>query len=106
MIEESIQGMNAADQNLVKRALSRVDFSYLKDSRDVQTAVKSIIKTFNFLGFFDPNQKVTVKDKNGKGRACLDVLGDVMAVKLALSDSDRDLVVMRHVFKILDPATN
>ena len=49
---------------------------------------------------------MTVKGKDGKGRACLDVLGDVMAVKLALNDHDRDLVVMRHVFKILDPATN
>ncbi len=29
-----------------------------------------------------------------------------MGVKLALSDNDRDLVIMRHVFHILDPKTN
>jgi len=33
------------------------------------------------------------------------VLGDVMAAKLALDDYDRDLVVMRHVFHIMDPDT-
>ena len=59
-----------------------------------------------FLGFFDDNQKVSVKDKAGKGRPYIDVLGDVMGVKLALSDDDRDLVIMRHVFHILDPKTN
>lgn len=29
-----------------------------------------------------------------------------MAKKLALNDDDRDLVVMRHVFKIQDPKDN
>lgn len=33
----------------------------------------------------------------------MDVLSGVMAVKLALNDQDRDLVVMRHIFKIHDP---
>ena len=46
---------------------------------------------------------MTVLDKAGKQRPCLDVLGDVMEVKLALSEHDRDLVVMRHVFHIEDP---
>ena len=59
-----------------------------------------------FLGFFNDEQKVSNKDKSGKSRACLDVLGDVMAVKLGMSNQDRDLVVMRHIFHIMDPATN
>ena len=45
-----------------------------------------------------------MKGGDGKNRPCLDVLGDVMAAKLALDDYDRDLVVMRHVFHIQDPA--
>lgn len=47
-----------------------------------------------------------VSKANNKFRPCLDVLGDVMAVKLGMNDDDRDLVVMRHIFKIMDPATS
>ena len=72
----------------------------------MESAIQNIVKSMVFLGFFDDNQKVTVKDKNGKGRPYLDVLGDVMGVKLALSDHDRDLVIMRHVFHIMDPKTS
>jgi saccharopine dehydrogenase-like NADP-dependent oxidoreductase len=65
------------------------------------------VKTFVFLGFFDDSQKVEAKDpKTGKNKACLDVLGQVMAVKLGMNDQDRDLVIMRHIFHIEDPKTN
>jgi len=43
---------------------------------------------------------------NTKDKCYLDVLSDVMAKKLALSDTDRDLVIMRHIFKIRDPKSN
>jgi saccharopine dehydrogenase-like NADP-dependent oxidoreductase len=69
----------------------------------MESAIKNIVKTFVFLGFYDPEQSVKVKDASGKARPCLDVLGDVMGTKLALDDYDRDLVVMRHVFHIQDP---
>jgi len=97
--------MNAAEQSLIKRALARVDFSYINDDGLLDKAIKDIIKSMQFLGFFDDNQKVNVRNKSNKLRPCLDVLGDVMGVKLALSDEDRDLVIMRHVFGIMDPKT-
>jgi hypothetical protein len=55
-----------------------------------------------FLGFFEPDHKVKIQE-NGKMRSYIDVVGDTMAQRLALNDDDRDLVVMRHVFKIYDP---
>lgn len=59
------------------------------------------------MGFFEDSQRLSIKDKqSGKNRTCLDVLGDVMAIRLGMSDQDRDLVVMRHVFHIMDPKTN
>jgi len=95
--------MSGEDQTLLKNALSRVDFSFLKDPRDLENSIKNIVKTMVFLGFLDPECKVSAADKSGKARPCLDVFGDVMAAKLALNDQDRDLVVMRHVFHIMDP---
>ena len=94
------------DQRLMKQALARVDLSFLPDAEKLNQGIRGIIKTMIFLGFFDDSQKVSSKDKSGKGRPCLDVLGDVMAVKLGMNDQDRDLVVMRHIFHLLDPATN
>lgn len=98
--------MNTADQTLIKRALARVDFTYINDDQLLEKAIRNIVKSMQFLGFLDHNQKVNIRTKNNKLRPCLDVLGDVMGVKLALSDEDRDLVIMRHVFHILDPKTN
>jgi saccharopine dehydrogenase-like NADP-dependent oxidoreductase len=40
---------------------------------------------------------------NDGKKTCLDLLSEVMAVKLAMNDHDRDLVVMRHIFQIMDP---
>jgi len=106
IVDTCTQGMASADHTLIKRALARVDFSYINDDKLLEKAIRNIIKSMQFLGFFDDNQKVHVRSKNGKLRPCLDVLGDVMGVKLALSDEDRDLVIMRHVFHIMDPKTN
>jgi hypothetical protein len=89
----------------MKQAMSRVDLSFV-DSSQVRNAVKNIVKTFIYLGFFDDSQKVSSKDNKGTSRACLDVLGDVMGVKLGMNEHDRDLVVMRHIFHIMDPKTN
>jgi len=104
VIDQVTNAMDKEDQSLLRTALSRVDFSFLQDSRQLENAIKNIVKTMVFLGFFDPECKVSAKDKAGKSRPCLDVLGDVMGKKLALNDYDRDLVVMRHVFHLMDPA--
>lgn len=64
------------------------------------------MKTLNFLGFFDSSQKLDLVDSKGKQRSYLDVLGDVLGKKLAMEDNDRDLVVMRHYFKLEDKDGN
>jgi len=95
------------DNSLMKQAFTRIDMSHIKDPTQIANGIKGIIKTFIFLGFFNDEQKVSIKDsKTGKNKACLDVLGQVMSVKLGMDDHDRDLVVMRHIFHILDPQTN
>jgi len=104
IIDQVTNAMSKQDQSLMRAALGRVDFSFLKDSRQLENAIKNILKTMIFLGFLDPNCTVSAKDKDGKSRPCLDVLGDVMGKKLALNDFDRDLVVMRHVFHLMDPS--
>lgn len=90
----------------MKMAFSKIDLSYIKDEKQLFNAIQGIIKTSIFMGFFDDSQKLQVKDKSGKNRSCLDVLGDVMSEKLGMNDHDRDLVVMRHIFHIMDPATS
>lgn len=45
MVETVTRGMPAADANLVKRALSRVDFSYINDDRLLATAIRNIVKS-------------------------------------------------------------
>lgn len=104
ILDRVSNAMAKEDQALLKSAMSRVDFSFLKDSRELENAVRNIVKTMVFLGFFDPDCAVSAKDAKGNSRPCLDVLGDVMGKKLALNDYDRDLVVMRHVFHIMDPS--
>lgn len=64
------------------------------------------MKTLNFLGFFDSSQKLELVDSKGKQRSYLDVLGDILGEKLAMDDNDRDLVVMRHYFKLEDKDGN
>lgn len=54
-----------------------------------------------FLGFFESQCTVT----NDGSKTCLDLLSEVMAVRLAMNEQDRDLVFMRHIFHIQDPST-
>lgn len=54
----------------------------------------------HFLGFFEDNLMLNIKDAKGAFRPCLDCFGDVMAVRMEHTKHDRDLVVMRHNFVI------
>ena len=93
----------AKDVTLIKKAFAIIDFAHLKgDEQKVIQAIKNIVKTMKFLGFFESECIVT----NDGAKTCLDLLSEVMAVRLAMSDQDRDLVVMRHIFHIQDPSTN
>jgi len=58
--------------------LSRVDTAHLKSQQLISDAFTSIVKTLNFLGFFDESQKLQLTDAKGKQRAYLDVLGDIL----------------------------
>lgn len=100
LCDQLTDGFPQADKDLVEGLLVRADTGYLQgDVTRTATAFKSIVKTMQFLGFFaDADLKVV--DGKGKRRSCLDVFCDVMADKMTHSDTDRDLVVMRHVFKI------
>jgi len=46
-----------------------------------------------------------VKHKDGKVSSCLDAFGEIMAVKMKHTETDRDLVVMRHNFTMEDNKT-
>jgi hypothetical protein len=83
---------------LIDDFLSRVDTGYLKG--DIEEVFTRIIKSMHFLGFFDDSQKVTAKDQQGKALSYIDVFGGVMAQKMTHGESDRDLVVMQHIFTI------
>jgi len=95
-------GLPEADRRLVEGLLSRVDTGYLRgDPVRIESAFRSIVKTMRFLGFFS-DAELKVEDGKGKRRSCLDAFCDVMAEKMAHSEVDRDLVVMRHVFIMED----
>ena len=98
--------------------LERVDFKYLiKETTDAELeqnqqlhkvdekallkAQKSILKSLDFLEFFDDVKKVEVGKKT-----YLNLLSEAMQSKLALEDHDRDLVIMRHEFGIHSPSLN
>jgi saccharopine dehydrogenase (NADP+, L-glutamate forming) len=59
-----------------------------------------VIKTMHHLGFYSDQPFAFKKDAT-----YLDVLSQVMGEKLALKDTDRDLIIMKHIFKIEDPKT-
>lgn len=66
---------------------------------------KQLIKTIRFLGFLDEEsqaQKLKITNDKGQARSYLEVFGDVLADKLSMPDTDRDLVVMRHNFILQD----
>ena len=102
-IEKATNGLSNQDVALMKKAFAKIDFSHLKGSEyKTHQAITSIVKTMKFLGFFESNCTV----KNDGTQSCLDLLSQVMAVRLAMDDQDRDLVIMRHIFHIMDPRTN
>jgi saccharopine dehydrogenase (NADP+, L-glutamate forming) len=102
-IEKASNGMSAQDVALIKKAFAKIDFAHLKgDSYKANQAITNIVKTMKFLGFFESQCTVT----NDGAKTCLDLLSEVMAVRLAMDDQDRDLVIMRHIFHIQDPSTN
>lgn len=70
------------------------------DEKALKKAMHSILKSLEFLEFFKDNQVVIEK------KTYLQVLSEAMQGKLALGDTDRDLVIMRHEFGIQSPTTN
>lgn len=73
-----------------------MDTGYLRgDPVRTENAFRSIVKTIQFLGFYSGAQ-LKVEDSKGKRRSCLDTFCDVMAEKMAHSDIDRDLIVMKQ----------
>lgn len=95
--------MSRQDIDLMKKVFAKVDFTHLKGNEyKTHQAISSIVKTMKFLGFFEKDCTV----KNDGSQSCLDILSQVMAIRLAMDDQDRDLVIMRHIFHIMDPRTN
>ncbi len=93
--------MSDADKNLTEGLLSRVDTQYLKGNRKLlEDNFISIVKSMQFLGFYDDKNVLRTKDANGKARSCLDSFSDLMATRMKHTEHDRDLVVMRHNFII------
>eukprot|EP00356_Strombidium_inclinatum_P012728 CAMPEP_0170491436 /NCGR_PEP_ID=MMETSP0208-20121228/11005_1 /TAXON_ID=197538 /ORGANISM="Strombidium inclinatum, Strain S3" /LENGTH=483 /DNA_ID=CAMNT_0010767009 /DNA_START=62 /DNA_END=1511 /DNA_ORIENTATION=+ len=102
-IDVVTEGFSQADATLIRDLLHKVDFSYVKCADETVKAMNNIVKTLKFLDFFDDNNKIKAKTDDGKARSALDILGDLMVKKLAMADNDRDLIAMRHIFKIHDP---
>lgn len=93
--------MKDNDKALLEGLISRVDVVYLKGNRKlIEDAVVGIAKSMHFLGFYDDKNVLHTKDASGKARSSLDAFGDLMAVRMAHTENDRDLVVMRHNFII------
>ena len=93
--------MNYANKNLTEGLLSRVDTQYLKGNRKlIEDNFISIVKSMQFLGFYDDKNVLRTKDANGKARSCLDSFSDLMETRIKHTEHDRDLVVMRHNFII------
>lgn len=79
----------------------RVDTKHLNgNTTRIADNFVQIVKSMQFLGFFDDLNKLKTIDANGKPRSCLDSFGDLMAVRMKHTEHDRDLVVMRHNFII------
>lgn len=55
----------------------------------------------NYIGFFDREGPVLkTVDAKGNPRTFLDVFSDVLSEKLSLKPTDKDLVVMKHIFTL------
>ncbi len=101
LVAKLTTGMSEADKQLTEGLLTRVDTKYLKGNRKLlEDNFTSIVKSMQFLGFFDDKNVLRTKDANGKARSCLDSFSDLMATRMRHTEHDRDLVVMRHNFII------
>ena len=95
-IEKCTFGMSDFDKDLIRKIQGKIDLSYLPGMQRPKV-IQDIVKTLKFLGFFEEG---TIDMTN---KSYLDVLSGVMAKRLALKEHDRDLVIMRHIFRIRDP---
>ena len=100
-LNQVMMGVEKDDEVFIKKFLSKVDLSYMKQN-EILFAFKSIIRSLRFLGFLTNSPSLNTVDKAGKARTYLDVFGEVLADKLSMNDDDRDLVVMRHNFILED----
>jgi len=70
------------------------------------SAFSTTIKSMKFLGFFDDSYQLKINMKDGKiSSSCLDSFGARMADLMTHQSHDRDLIVMRHEFKLEDNKT-
>jgi len=93
--------MPAKDRELSEGVFARTDVArFGNDLVKTEGAYARIMKSMVFLGFFEDDLKLTIKDAKGNLRPALDCFGDVMAVRMEHTKHDRDLVVMRHNFTI------
>lgn len=103
LIKKLCKGHESKNQMLIEEFLSRVDTAYMKgDKAMLEEAFSRIIKSMHFLGFFDDSQKLQTKDSSGNKLSYIDAFGGVMAAKMTHGETDRDLVVMQHIFTIED----
>lgn len=102
VIKALCEGREKDDQLLIEEFLNRVDISYMNgDKPVVEEAFSRIVKSLEFLGFFD-NEKHRTSDGKGEPLSFIDVFGNAMAQKMTHGEDDRDLVVMRHNFVLQD----
>lgn len=101
LIAKLTKGMSSKDKSLTEGVFARTDIARFGNNmaRTEETYAR-LIKTMQFLGFFEDDLKLNIKDAKGKLRPALDCFGDVMAVRMEHTKHDRDLVVMRHNFMI------
>lgn len=93
--------MPAKDKQLSEGVFARTDVARFNgDLQRTEGTYSRLLKTMHFLGFFEDDLKLTIKDGKGNLRPALDCFGDVMAVRMEHTKHDRDLVVMRHNFMI------
>lgn len=98
-IQKVMVGASASQEDLALRFLSKVSMDHIHDSQK-QEACEIILQGMRFLDFFDAARvSINSKDtKSGKQRFYLHAFGDHLAKKMELKKTDRDLVIMRHVF--------
>jgi len=97
-IKNQLVGASKDQEDLALRFLSKVNLDHVHDSLK-QEATEIILKGMRFLDFFNARSvKIETKDKEGKQRFYLQAFGDHLAKKMEMKKTDRDLVIMRHVF--------